>query len=495
VSARVHRIRVGEPEVRLFMSDGSERSDYMPQAQAIGWLGAPHSGVNLMSCYYPRQSFWPERRLFAPEVPHYRHSLNDQTATTRLEDLNDWTDGYYSFEIDRPDNDVVRQMEDVRRYGQDVRLSVTADTDTPDDDLRRMAEVLKPFCPMQLRVNHEANGCTWFRFARNVGAMTGEEMRRTYREISGFFIRANETIRSVAPGVTLVGCYNGPGERALRGEIDPNELPHLDDDQLGLMYKLPDMAVSLDQYGSLHYGWPGHAIRGAPLVGNVDPAVHGAFSLPVYALCECIFRPFQQLVSRMRGEPTRIDLGELDFDEDIHGPEIRAQLVYETMEWIRRSPDVIASVTFYELTDMGGLGLLRQERYDDVDHVHPSRPLLDVYRRVMTWPEFRHPVERTGEVHDGPVELLWRSSADADGLEVVLEGAVHSIDFGSPYWRRVVFEDGQGAVTHVHTDRQLVPVPEGTAVVRVFAPPPDGRNNCAEGYRSSVPVPSVAGTA
>lgn len=42
------KIRQSGPTIRLFMSDGSERSDYMPQQRAIELLGAPHSGVNLL---------------------------------------------------------------------------------------------------------------------------------------------------------------------------------------------------------------------------------------------------------------------------------------------------------------------------------------------------------------------------------------------------------------------------------------------------------------
>lgn len=72
--------------------------------------------------------------------------------------LNDWTDGYYNLDLDDPRNVVVQQMEDVRRHGQDVRLTLTADIETSDEDLRRIAEALKPFDRVELRLNHEANG-------------------------------------------------------------------------------------------------------------------------------------------------------------------------------------------------------------------------------------------------------------------------------------------------------------------------------------------------
>jgi len=490
--AQVTRIRQGSPAIRLFMSDGSERSTYMPQARAIELLGAPHSGVNLMACYYPKQTFWPERRLFSPQVPHYRHSVADATETTPLKDLNDWTDGYYSFDIEDPDNDVVRQLADVRRHGQEPRLTVTADIDTPDEDLARIGEILRDFGRMQLRVNHEANGCTWFRFARNVGSLQGEEARKLYHGISRFFIRAHDVITDIAPNVTFVACYNGPGERAKRGEIGEGELPHVSQDELGLMYLLPDIMISLDQYGSLHYGWPAHKIEDPPVIGEVDAVKHRAFALSPRELCENVITLFWRTVSAMRGEEVRIDLGELNFDADIHGPDIQAYLVHEVYSWIRRHPEVVGSVTFYELTDRAGLGLFRQKDYGDLENV-ATTVLLDVYRDIMGWEEFRHACTVTGEVGEGAerVELVWRSPEDAEGLELRAEGVpLRAVDFKESYWRQVVIATEEGEERYLYTDARTVELPPGTQGIRIFALPPDGKDNSPDGYRATVPVPA-----
>lgn len=42
-------------------------------------------------------------------------------------------------------------MEDARRHGQDIRLTLTADIETTDDELSRIAETLKPFGRVELR--------------------------------------------------------------------------------------------------------------------------------------------------------------------------------------------------------------------------------------------------------------------------------------------------------------------------------------------------------
>lgn len=448
---------------------------------------------NLMSCYYPRQTFWPERRLFGEAVPHYRHSLRDATENTPLKDLNDWTDGYYSFDIEDPDNEVLQQIADVRRHGQDVRLTVTADIDTPTEDLERMADILKGFGPMQLRLNHEANGNEWFRFARNVGGLQGQEQRKLYYDISQFFIRTHALFRGIAPNVTLVACYNGMGERAKKGEIGPGEMPLMTEDNLGLMYLLPDIVISFDQYGSLHYGWPSHAIENPPVIGHVDAVEHQAFALTPRELCDEIVHFFWRTLSDLRHEELRIDLGELNFDEDIHGPDIQARLVHEAYSWIGRHPEVIGSVTFYELTDMGGLGLFRQREYGDVDNLSTT-VLLDVYKDIMRWEEFRPTYAALGEVGEGVerVDLVWRTAVDSEGLEMrPAGGRARAIDFKDCYWRRVLIATAEGEESYVHTDARMVELPPETESVRVFALPADGKDNSAEGYKATVPAPAL----
>jgi hypothetical protein len=75
--------------IRLSLSDGSERSDCLPQARALAILGRLHAGIKFMACHYPKQTFWPERRLFSADVPHYRHAPNDETATTKMAGFNE----------------------------------------------------------------------------------------------------------------------------------------------------------------------------------------------------------------------------------------------------------------------------------------------------------------------------------------------------------------------------------------------------------------------
>ncbi len=472
----VSRILQQPPAIRLLIGDGSERATYMPQAQALAWLGTPHAGINLMANYYPKQSFWPERRLFSERVFHYRHSPADAREHTPLRDPNDWTDGYFSFDLNNPRNEVIEQMEDVRRYGQDVRLTLTAEVDTSDEELAAIAEMIRPFCPLELRLNHEPSDCGWFRFAQGVDKMAPDDARRMYRRIAEFFVRAKRTMTAVCPEITFCFC---------------DEARHATDDALGLMLKEPGVLPGIDCYGSLHYGWPGHRIEHAPIIGAPHPPVDQAIYHTPTEVCEEVFLAFQERISSLRGEPCRIDLGEFNYDEDIHGPEIRAQLVHDCYRWFAKHPEVIGSVVHYQLTDRGGLGLLHEPEYNAPDKVIPSAPMLAMYRKVLRWPEFTAPVTVLEEALSGDeASLRWKSSCRAEGLRLATDPArATEIDLQASYWHRAVLTTPEGETVCRHTSERHFTAPVGTCQVDLFALPETGRNNVDGAYVRSIPLP------
>jgi hypothetical protein len=385
----------------------------------------------------------------------------------------------------------MRQVADVRRYGQEPRLTVTADADTSTGDIERMAELLKGFGTMQLRLNHEANGCTWFRFARNAGARPADEARRIYHELCELFLRFHKVFGRIAPKVTLVACYQS-GEELRSGAVEGSaDLPQMTDGEFAPAYRLPDVIPSIDQYGSLHYGWPEHVIENPPIIGPVDAGRDASTYLTVCELCEGVLRSFHRAMCDLRGEHVRIDMGEANYDEDIHGPEIQSQLVCEMYHWISQHPEVIGSVTFYELTDRGGLGLFKLREYDNLGDLDTTC-LLDVYKDIMRWPEFRHSVTEDGEPlsEEGDVELTWRSPCDADGLQVDVAGG-STVDLGGAYWHQVIARTEDDSENHFYGTERVVQLPGGTTTVRVFALPPDGRNNSPDGFLARIPVPSV----
>jgi hypothetical protein len=497
-SLGIYKIIQKEPSIKLLISNGSERGDFMPLETLISKLGGIHSGVNLMSEYYPTRLSWPKRTLFSKEVIHYRHWYKDETEITKMSEPEEGTDGYYPFEIDNPENVVIKQMENVRRHGHDIRLTLTADITTKNEDLEKIADLIKDFGPIQLRLNHEANGNTWFRFAQSVEDLKSKDKRdKLYHNISLFFIRANRIITKHAPNVRMIACYNGPAE-SLSKQIPQQHVYHyLSPKELGLMYQLPNIDISIDQYLSLHYGWPGHKIPNPPIIGPVTDEEHCSFAIEPADLFHRIILPFQQLISNKRQqvgikEETRIDLGEMNCDQDIHGPEIAAELINCCYDYIKKNPKAIASTVFYHAVDMGGLGLFQQQCYDNLIDIRENQ-VTAAYRKIMKLPEFQHPTTR---IHHDPlydlqeVEMRWQSSCDAEGFECFANDHVR-IDFKAQYMRRIVFIDKQGNRTYAHEDAQSIDIPHNTELIQVFALPPDGRNTHSDGFHTRVPVPCL----
>lgn len=503
----VRIIQQGEPRIRLLVANGSERGDFMPLETLIPLIGGVYTGINLMAEWYPERARHtanfglPYRTLFGQDVPHYRNWYKDQTAKTQLRCPAQGTDGYYPFNPNDPRNDVVLQMENVRRFGHDVRLTLTLPIDTHEDVLEKLAGMQKDFGPVEDRVNHEANANTWFVFAQSVGSLPpGPARDRIYQNISKFFIRANEIMTKAARNVRLVACYNGPAEEVNAGRLASGVYPFLTREELGQMYYQEDIGISMDQYLSLHYGWPGHRILNPPVIGRVTHADHQSFALRPDVLFEKVILPFQEYISQQRSEHVRLDLGEMGVDRDIHGEDIASYLVQECFERIAKAPDAIGSVVFYDAADMGGLGLFQQKPYEygnltDTTETGVTRE----FRKIMKWPEFQHSTQEvpneqiSADVQE--VELVWRSSTEARGMEIPVDPSVNAVDLKKPYWHRVVLFDGNGEKKYQHTDAQVLEVPQGTTKVQVFALPPDGRNNQHEGqidgFYKTVPMPQL----
>lgn len=89
-------------------------------------------------------------------------------------------------------------MRDVRRHGQDVTLTLTVDPHVSDEQLIAIANDLRPFGRLLLRINHEATG-NWFSFNK----------RCTYQEVADFYCRFNKILKEYAPNVSTILCIGG----------------------------------------------------------------------------------------------------------------------------------------------------------------------------------------------------------------------------------------------------------------------------------------------
>ena len=450
-------IQLLSPPCTLGITVGSERGSYVPQRHVLRRIGRPHHVVNLMFQHYPDMKDWPVQG-----VNYHGFYRNRQ--------LNSG-DGYFPLSLDSDGlwgQEFARQIADVRAYGSEPQLTLTLHADTPDATLIRIAEALRPFTPMRIRINHECNG-TWFHFNE----------RWTYAQVSALFVRFHNILHQYAPGVQTVACWNGNAENLHEPADRQPPRGRLTDDELGPAFRVADI-VSIDQYASLHYGWPDPSFDPASpsQFFKVDPEAWWTEMGNIHAA-----------ICQLRGSDTDIEIHEVNDDADIVGDEGQAAWIRRFYrEVTERALPWLRNITFYQFRDRGGLGLEREslpdpDRYEDL-------PSLAAYRQAIDDSYFAlrsHTLPGSGGVtHD--LELSWSGPTEATGLRVAFDNVSTSrIDLILPTQQHVLVRDG--AVWHakpVGKDHVTLggAAQDDRCTVDIFLPPPDGRNNRSHSFVS-----------
>ena len=358
----------------LDIGDGSERGEYVCQDYILNILGRPHRAVDIMYTYYPNDIEWPARI---------------SQAHPDMEVGFTWDypyDDYYPF---CEGGKQVEQMRDIRRHGQEVMLTITADCAIDDEHIRGIAAQLRPFGRMFLRINHECNG-TWFTHNK----------RFSYEEIAAFFVRFARIVKEVAPNVRMVFCAGLICSRPDEDGIFKVQY----EDVFAPAYEIADV-WSADKYLALHFGWPFDTAE--PLVDTytVDPP-------------EVIFDRYVRTYARLseRFGPRPFIQAEFNADGDVMGPLHQAEPVTVYYDLVKEhGSSGIAGISMYQFRDRGRLGL------EVEDPNNPSvgirQPLLDRYREVLKDPFFM-PQFKSGEKVTYPVTMRWGGSEDSDGIEI-----------------------------------------------------------------------------
>ena len=453
----IARIQLLPPPCTLGLTVGSERGSYVSQRHVLQRVGRPHHVVNLMFQHYPDMKDWPTQG-----VNYHGFYRNRQLNAG---------DGYFPLSLDADGvwgQEFLRQIADVRAHGAEPQLTLTLHADTPDATLIRIAESLRPFTPMRIRINHECNG-TWFHFNE----------RWTYGQVAALFVRFHNILHQYAPGVRTVACWNGNAENL---HVPADRQPprgRLTDDELGPAFRAADI-VSVDQYASLHYGWPDPSFdpSSPSQFFKVDPEAWWMEMVNIHtAIC------------RLRESDTDLEIHEVNDDANIVGDQGQAA-------WIRRFYGEVAdralpwlkNITFYQFRDRGGLGLERESLAD------PNRcedlPSLAAYREAIGDSYFAMRTQRApGEnivAHD--VELAWSGPTEATGLRFTFDHAPRSpLDLILPARQHLLVRaDAVWHVKPVGEDRVRLGVAAdgGSRVMDVFLPPPDGQNNRSHAFAS-----------
>ena len=225
---KIYSLEMGPAKCAVDLGDGSERGEYVNQDYILHKMGRPHRGISLMYCYYPLDKTWPVRA---------REAFADQEVSFQ------WDypyDDYFTYKGGiggTTDDEPFTCMKDVRRHGQDVILTMTVDPNLTDDYLIKIAQELRTYGRMQLRINHEATG-NWFSFNK----------RASYQEVADFYVRFHDIIAKEAPNVKTILCIGGVEHPEKGGEIEMEK-------EFAEAVRATDI-WSVDKYMALHWGWP-----------------------------------------------------------------------------------------------------------------------------------------------------------------------------------------------------------------------------------------------
>ena len=433
------KLHMGPAGCALDIGDGSERAEYVNQDYILHKLGRPHRAVNIMYTYYPHDEEWPARISVA---------WKDRNVTFA------WDypyDDYFPYGVD---GQPFGQMQDIRRHGQEVMLTLTLDCALSDEELRQVARQLRPYGRMLIRINHECCG-TWFQHNK----------RYTYPEVGAFFVRFANILKEEAPNVRRIFCG---GWGLPDGHVEQEEA-------FKDCYAASDL-WSCDGYPALHFGWP------------YDVAEIGGgkyYAKPVSEIIDQFIRTHKR-AAELAGESKPVISAEFDTDGDVTGPWTQGDSVVRFAHyWRDHKIDWFKSFSLYQFRDKGRLGLECEDPNNPA--VGVEQPMLAQYRDQVLYDPWFMPKMTEGEEASFPAPMRWGSSEDAEGVAIPLEFEKN------PVFCEMTVEQEIGLMVELN-GRWFYKAPgvrtidmmsaffhkplsgPATLTLRVFAPPADGLN-------------------
>lgn len=445
---KIFSVKLDKARCAADLGDGSERGEYVPQDYILQKIGRPHRAVSLMFCYYPLDKEFPAR------ISEYYKDKNIRFQWDYpYDDYFPYTGGLNG----NTDGEPFISMRDIRRHGQDVILTLTADPFVSDEHLAAIGDDLRTFGRLFLRINHEATG-NWFAFNK----------RADYQQVADFYCRAVHIIKEHAPNVQTILCIGGIEDICAEEMVREKEFTQA--------VRETDI-WSVDKYISLHWGFP---VDIAETGGNS----HHRFSPEeIFTLTK---KSYERFVYLNGGVPKPMLISEINSDGDVTGP-------YEQAEDVRRFYDLIdennadwlSGVTFYQFRDRGRLGLERQDTANKDMGI--EQPVLGTYRKIINRQRFMPDMSKGGEV-SLPVTLRWGSSEDAEGIAIPL------FFEAQPHFCELFFEDSSNLMIELNGRWfykspetkyiDLMPAFYGQSInapadmeLRIFAPPASGEND------------------
>ena len=457
VIEKVNLVRLTPAGCGLDLGDGSERAEYVPQDYVLERLGRPHRNINIMYTYYPNDKEWPARI---------------SEACTDMEIHFQWDypyDDYFPYGGGiggSVENEPFPQIRDIRKHGQDVTLTLTIDCGVSDEHLVKIAQDLRRFGRINLRINHEAAG-DWFTHSR----------RYSYEEVGAFFVRFHNIIKREARNVRTIFCAGAVKPDGSMDKIEAFREAYLAAD-----------AWSNDCYLCLHYGWP----------FDVCEKDGKSFAVtPPEQYYETLKKTAAYLKELNGGVLKPFMVCETNVDGDVTGPVQQGDALTRFMKLIREEEEpFLNGFTLYQFRDRGRLGLEIENPNNRAFGI--EQPLMTTYKQLMKDPYYMPGYEEgqtitvSGEEKDlaEPIRLRWGSAEDADGAELSVtlekmpvffelnfEEALNLMIEVNGRWFYKAPEVNTVDVMGAFFTAGAEPVREGQELkIRIFAPPANGEN-------------------
>ncbi len=445
---KLYKLHMGKALCAVDLGDGSERGEYVNQDYILHALGRPHRSISLMYCYYPLDKGWPGRASVVHASPDVSFAWDFP-----YDDYFTYKGGLGGNTQDEPFN----YMREIRAHGQDVTLTLTIDPHVTDDHLIAIANDLRPFGRVLLRINHEATG-NWFSFNK----------RCSYQEVADFFVRASRIIKEHAPNVQTIICIGGV-EHPETGQIEK---------EAEFAQTIPAADIwSVDKYMALHWGWP------------YDVAEPGGNShsrskvRDVYNMTKASYERYKELNG---GVSKPMIMSEFNADGDVTGAYEQAEMVQEFCDILEEDKaDWFTGFTFYQFRDRGRLGLEIEDPNNP--DVGIAQPVMETYKKIIHSERFLPKMEQ-GEEIQLPVTLRWSHSEDAEGIAIPLHFE------GNPTFCEATFEDEGNYMMEIN-GRWFYKSPKAKTIdmmsaffekplsgpcdmtLKIFAPPASGEND------------------
>ena len=447
---KAYSVHMGKAKCAVDLGDGSERGEYVNQDYILHKLGRPHRSISLMYCYYPLDKEFPGR-------------ISEVMKDADIKFQWDYPyDDYFTYKGGLEGNregEPFTCMRDVRRHGQDVTLTLTIDPNVSDEQLIAIAEDLKTFGRVFLRVNHEATG-NWFSFTK----------RTTYQGVADFYCRFNKILKEHAPNVQTVLCIGGIE--------DPNATEIIMEKEFSQAVKETDI-WSVDKYMALHWGWPFDVA-----LKDSDPRNFSRSTVETtYDLTKKSYERFKVING---GVSKPMVMSEFNADGDVTGAYDQAVMVKDFCDMLKNDPEEwFSGFTFYQFRDRGRLGLeIEDPNYSDCGI---EQPVMQTYKQIIH-DDFFKPAMTTGDELSFPVKLRWGSSEDAEGMEIPLHFEKN------PHFCEVTFDDDSNLMMEIN-GKWFYKSPKAKTIdlmsafyekplegecdltLRLFAPPASGEND------------------